>query len=189
MKSSSLYKPDKTIVLVGLMGAGKTCVGRRLAKIYQIPFADADDEIVKAAGCSIEDIFELYGEKEFRSGEKKVIRRLLDDEPHVLATGGGAFIDEETREIIARRGISVWLSADLDTLVNRTGRRGGRPLLNDVDTRATLASLMEKRYPIYRLADIIVDTSDDLADRTTERVVDAIESSLGQGLDKKANRQ
>ncbi len=188
MKPASLYKPEKTIVLVGLMGAGKTCVGKRLAKICQLPFADADDEIVKAAGCSIEDIFELYGEKEFRAGERKVIRRLLNNPPHVLATGGGAFMDGETREAIARRGISVWLSADLDTLVNRTRRRGGRPLLDNVDVRSTLAALMEERYPVYRQADIVVDTSGDLADRTAERVFDAIRNRLDKGLDEKTNQ-
>ncbi|MEE8394127.1 MAG: shikimate kinase [Rhodospirillales bacterium] len=169
----------KSIVLIGLMGAGKTCVGKRLARLCNIPFADADDEVVKSAGCSIEDIFELYGEAAFRDGERKVIHRLLDGEPLVLATGGGAFMDPDIRAMIADKGISVWLRAELDVLFRRTQRRGGRPLLNNGDPRATLAALMEKRYPVYQQADIIVDTGDDPADTTTGRVLKGLERNTG----------
>ena len=168
----------KTIVLIGLMGAGKSSIGRRLAKRFAMKFADADDEVAKAAGCSIEDIFETYGEAAFRDGERKVIFRLLDGEPRVLATGGGAFMDPLTRARITERGISIWLRADLDILVRRTHRRGGRPLLKNTDQRATLAALIDERYGVYAEADIVVDTSDESAEKTTERVLKAIGAFL-----------
>lgn len=165
---------QNTIVLVGLMGAGKTCIGRRLAERLGCAFVDADEEIEKAAGCSVPDIFELYGEAAFRDGERRVIARLLNDPPHVLATGGGAFIDPEVRQNIADTATSVWLRADLDLLLQRTARRGDRPLLAQGDRRQTLERLMAERYPIYAEADIVVDSAREVPDVTVERVIAAL---------------
>lgn len=170
----SLSLADKPIVLVGLMGAGKTCVGRRLARRLDLPFTDADDEIQKAAGCSIEDIFRIMGESAFRSGERRVIARLLGNGPQVLATGGGAFIDAETRARIKAYAVSVWLRADLDTLFQRTQGRSGRPLLASGDPRAILESLIAVRYPIYAEADITIDTGDESIDSTVGRTIAAL---------------
>lgn len=164
----------KSIVLVGLMGAGKTSIGRRLAKRLGLDFSDADAEIIKAAGCSIEDIFRLYGEAAFRDGERRVIARLLDDDPHVLATGGGAFMSEETRERISEHGIAVWLRAELDVLVERTSRRSDRPLLNTGDPQEILQRLMDQRYPIYALAEITVESRNVHHDLTVDRVLEAL---------------
>ncbi len=163
-----------TIVMVGLMGAGKTSIGRRLAVRIGLPFVDADDEIEVAAGSSIEDIFDRLGEASFRDGERRVIVRLLDGPPIVLATGGGAFMDAQTRERIAAKATSVWLRADLDTLVRRTSRRHDRPLLKDGDPREILSRLMEQRYPIYEQADIVVDSVDAPAEETVKFVLDAL---------------
>lgn len=165
------------LVLVGLMGSGKTTIGRRLAARLDVPFVDADDEVERAAGCSIEDMFEVHGEAAFREGEKRVIARLLEGQPGVMATGGGAFMNEETREKIRESGISIWLRADLDVLVRRCGRRGDRPLLKDGDMRETLENLIDQRYPIYGEANIIVDTGD-MPHRT---VVDKIMDELAAG--------
>ena len=164
------------IVLIGLMGSGKSSVGRRLAKRLGLPFTDADAEIVKAAGCSIEDIFELYGEDAFRDGERRVIARLLGDGPQVMATGGGAFMDHGTRARIVDHGVSVWLRAELDVLVKRIGRRGGRPLLKDGDPRDILKNLMETRGPIFAQADIAVDTGDEPPDVTVDQIMVALEA-------------
>ncbi len=169
----------KLIVLVGLMGSGKSSVGRRLAKRLGLPFTDADTEIVKAAGCSIEDIFKLYGETAFRDGERRVIARLLGDGPQVLATGGGAFMDPETRASIGDHGVSVWLRADLEVLVKRIGRRSGRPLLKDGDPRDILKDMMETRDPVYAQADIAVDTGDEPPDVTVDQIVVALETHSG----------
>jgi shikimate kinase len=163
-----------SIVLVGLMGAGKTKIGRLLAQRLEMPFVDADDQIVEAAGCSIEEIFERYGEAAFRDGERRVVTRLLDGEPIVLATGGGSFIDPRTRARIKERGISIWLRAELDVLVNRTSRRGGRPLLKNQDIKATLEKLMAERYPIYAEADIVIDSGWHAVDSTVQRTLDAL---------------
>ncbi|MSP80228.1 MAG: shikimate kinase [Rhodospirillales bacterium] len=171
--------PGKSVVLVGLMGAGKSSVGRRLAKILEVPFVDADEEVERAAGCSIEDIFRLYGEDAFRDGEERVIARLLESGSQVLATGGGAFMNPRTRERIRQSGVSVWLRADLDLLVRRTSRRGGRPLLAHGDPRATLERLMTERYPVYAEADVTVDTTDE----NIERMVDRILVSLRERAD------
>jgi len=167
----------KTIVLVGLMGAGKTNIGRRLAQRLGLPFVDADAEIEAAAGETIEEIFERRGEAAFREGERKVIARLLASPVHVLATGGGAFMDPTTRALIAERGISIWLSAELDLLVARVSRRSNRPLLKQ-DPRATLARLMEQRYPIYAQADLTVATVDGPPEATVERVMTALTDFL-----------
>ncbi|MBM3732197.1 MAG: shikimate kinase [Acidimicrobiia bacterium] len=173
--------PGKSVVLVGLMGAGKSSVGRRLAKILDLPFVDADEEIERAAGCSIEDIFRLYGEPAFRDGEERVIARLLESGPQVLATGGGAFMNPRTRERIRERAISIWLRADLELLVRRTARRGGRPLLAHGDPRATLERLMAERYPVYAEADMTVDTTDE----NIERMVDRILAGLHERAEKR----
>lgn len=162
------------IVLVGLMGAGKSCVGRRIAQQLDIPFVDADAEVEEAAGCSIADIFERYGEEEFRDGERRVIARLLEGPPSVLATGGGAFIDPQTRDLIKKNAVSVWLRADLDTLVDRTSGRSHRPLLNGGNPRDVLSNLMDVRYPIYAEADVTVDTGPDSANVTCGRVINAL---------------
>lgn len=165
---------DRPLVLVGLMGAGKSCIGRRLAQRLRLPFVDADREIEQAAGCSIPEIFARHGEQAFRDGERRVILRLLESPPFVLATGGGAFMDPRTRAVIREKAISIWLRADLDLLVRRTGRRGDRPLLQVDDPRAKLAELMTTRYPIYAEADLTVDSQDGPPDATLERVLAAL---------------
>lgn len=149
---------DKPVVMIGLMGAGKSRIGRELAAELRLPFVDADTEIVEAAGCSISDIFELYGETAFRDVEKRVICRLLDEGRQIIATGGGAFMNDDIRRAIKERGVSIWLRAELDVLVERTSRRDGRPLLENGDPEAILKGLMEQRYPVYAEADIIVDS-------------------------------
>lgn len=151
-------KLDRTLALVGLMGAGKTTIGRRLAQALGLPFADADSEIVSAAGASVEEIFAQHGECEFRRGERQVIARLLAGPPHVLATGGGAFIDPRTRELMKSRAISIWLKAPLDVLMKRVARRDDRPLLKEDDPRAVMQRLMDERYPIYAEADLTIET-------------------------------
>ena len=176
MSAASSKPPLKSVVLVGLMGSGKSSVGRRLAKRLNLPFIDADQEIAAAAGCSIEEIFERYGESAFRNGERRVIARLLDEGAKVLATGGGAFIDAGTRDKVRETGVSVWLRAELDILVNRVGRRGGRPLLKDVDPRQKLGELIAERYPIYALADITVETGEEPPDTTVDTIVAALEA-------------
>lgn len=174
MTPSECFVADRSIVLIGLMGAGKTSVGRRLARRLDLPFADADEEIIKAAGCSIADIFELYGEAAFRDGERRVIARLLAGGPGVIATGGGAFMDPHTREQIRQHSISVWLRGELEILVERTSRRGGRPLLKNRNPREVLARLIKERYPLYAEADIVVDTTREPAETTVERVMAAL---------------
>lgn len=169
-----------TIVLVGLMGAGKTAVGRRLSSRLRLPFVDADQEIEAAAGCSITDIFALHGEQAFRDGERRVIARLLDDPPQVLATGGGAWMDPQTRAKAAQRGISVWLRADFDVLLKRVARRNHRPLLRGRDHAQVLRDLQTTRHPVYALADITVDTEDCPLEVTVDRVMQAIEGFMAQ---------
>jgi shikimate kinase len=164
----------KSIVLVGLMGAGKSSVGKRLARCLALPFADADDEIVVVAGCSILDIFNIYGEQAFRDCERQVIVRMLQEQPHVLATGGGAFMNPVTRAAIKDRAVSVWLRADLDTLVERTSRRSDRPLLRTENPRARLEVLMSERYPVYAEANVVVDTSNEPIGATVQKVLQAI---------------
>ncbi len=173
-----LPRIPSSLVLVGLMGAGKSSVGRRLAQKLDLPFVDADLEIENAAGCSIEDFFELYGEDEFRDGERRVIARLLDGPVQVIATGGGAFITEETRNKISETAISIWLKADISTLVDRVSRRGGRPLLKDAPPEDVLNDLIEKRYPFYALADITVESSDGSTWDTVDRALDALDHYL-----------
>jgi len=176
--SAPQFPISRTIVLVGLMGAGKTNIGRRLAQRLALPFVDADAEIERAAGETIEEIFERRGESAFREGERKVIARLLADPPHVLATGGGAFMDPETRERIRARGLSVWLKADLELLLARVSRRSNRPLLKE-NPRATLARLIEQRYPVYAEAEITVESVDGPPEATVERVLAALREHAG----------
>ena len=165
----------RSIVLVGLMGAGKSAIGRRLATRLGMPFVDADAEIERAAGCSIEDIFEIHGEEAFRDGERRVIARLLARPPHVLATGGGAFMDPETRAAVRARSISIWLRADLDLLAARVSRRGNRPLLAGGEPRPILQRLIGERYPIYAEADIVVDSVDGPHEQTLQAVLNALD--------------
>jgi shikimate kinase/3-dehydroquinate synthase len=166
----------RRIVLVGLMGAGKTSIGRRLASRLGLPFLDADAEIELAAGCTIPELFARYGEPYFRDGEKKVIRRLLTGDPAVVAYGGGAFMDPDTRAATRERAVSVWLRCALSTLVRRVASRENRPLLANQDHEATMARLMALRYPVYAEADIIVDCGDEMPETTTSLVVDALTS-------------
>lgn len=151
---------DRSIVLVGLMGAGKTTIGRRLAKKLNLPFVDADHEIEAAADMSVSDIFAVHGEAHFRDGERKVIARVLDGGPQVLATGGGAYMDEDTRKNIAAAGVSVWLKCEHGLLMARVRKRGGRPLLEADDPEAVMQQLIDARYPVYAKADICVMSRD-----------------------------
>src|SRR5919107_170451 len=164
----------RSIVLVGLMGAGKSTVGRRLAQKLGLPFRDADNEIEAAAGMSIPDIFAIHGEAHFRDGERRVIARLLQEGPMVLATGGGAFMNEETRARIAENGISIWLRADLDVLMRRVRKRATRPLLQNSDPEGTMRRLMDQRYPVYATADITIDSHEAPHDRVVTELTKAL---------------
>lgn len=168
----------RPIVLVGLMGAGKSCVGRRLAARLAIPFLDADVEFEAAAGCTISEFFARYGESAFREGERRVIARLMEGPLCVLATGGGAFCDDETRARIKEGALSVWIRADLDLLVKRTSGRDHRPLLKQGDPRDILSRLMGARYPLYAQADITVDTTDEPPEITVAKVLDELDFYL-----------
>ena len=165
---------ERSIVLVGLMGAGKTTVGRRLARRLDLAFVDTDAEIEQAAGETIPEIFEQRGEATFRAGERRVIARLLGEGPRVLATGGGAFMDPLTRANIAARGISVWLKADLDVLMKRVGKRGDRPLLQTDDPRETMKRLMDQRYPVYAEADITIESLEGPHDAVVDEVMEKL---------------
>ena len=164
----------RSIVLVGLMGAGKTSIGKRLAARLGLPFRDADTEIEAAAGCTIPEIFSRYGEPAFRDGERRVIRRLLAGDPLVLATGGGAFMDPDTRAAMRHDALSIWLRATLPILLRRVAGRTHRPLLNAGDPADVLRRLIDQRHPVYAEADIVIDCSDDSPDHTTSLVFDAI---------------
>jgi shikimate kinase len=164
----------KVIALVGMMGSGKTSIGKRLAARLALPFVDSDGEIETAAGMTITEIFDRHGEPYFRDGERRVIARLLGEGPCVLATGGGAFMDARTREAIAQAGISVWLRADRATLIQRIARRNNRPLMRTADPAAQIEHLLVLREPIYARADLAVDSND----RPHEEVVSALIASL-----------
>lgn len=168
---------DRSLVMVGLMGCGKSSVGRRLAARLGMPFVDTDDEIERVAGKSIVDIFADWGEAEFRNGERRVIQRLLGEGPQVLATGGGAFINPETRANIRTQGISIWLKADLAVLMRRVGKRDTRPLLRTGDPEAVMRKLMEARYPVYAEADIVVESRDVAHEVIVTDVIEALRSS------------
>ena len=168
----------RSIVLVGMMGAGKSSVGRRLAARLGLSFIDADTEIETAAGMSISDIFELHGEPAFRSGEARVIGRLLESGPQVLATGGGAFMSEGTRAAVRAKGISVWLKADPDVLMRRIKRRNDRPMLKTADPAATLQRLVDERYPIYAEANLTVESRDVPHGTVVDEIVRALRRHL-----------
>jgi shikimate kinase len=169
---------QRTIVLVGLMGAGKSSVGRRLAHALNLPFRDTDEEVERAAGRSVSEIFEELGEAAFRDGERRVIARLLDEPPHVLATGGGAFMNPETRRLIADKAISVWLRADVDVLAQRVARKNDRPLLQGRDPREALEALARVRDPIYALADLTVPSQESPHHVTVQAIIDALSAHL-----------
>jgi shikimate kinase len=171
----------RSLVLIGMMGAGKSSIGRRLAARLELPFVDADTEIEKAAGMSISDIFDTHGEAEFRAGEARVIARLLESAPQVLATGGGAYMNADTRAVIAAKGISVWLKAELDVLMRRIKRRQDRPLLRTGDPAATLQTLIEARYPVYALADFTVQSREVPHDKIVDEIVSALAHFIGIG--------
>lgn len=166
----------KSIVLVGLMGAGKSRVGLELSRLMKVPFLDVDREIEKAAGMKIPDIFERLGEAEFRKGERKVMMRLLDEDRRVLAAGGGAFIQTDIRAAVKEKAISVWLKANLETLVERTGRSNNRPLLRGVDRTQKLRELMEVRYPVYAEADITVTTDEQSPAEMAKRILQELQA-------------
>lgn len=165
---------DRPIVLIGLMGVGKTTVGRRLAQRLDLPFVDADEEIEAAAGMAIAEIFQMFGEDYFRDGERRVIARLIDGNPKVIATGGGAFMNERTRALILEKTTAVWLEADLDTLVERVRRRSTRPLLKDRDPRQVLGELAKVRNPIYALAPIHIRSQPSPHDATVKAILRAL---------------
>lgn len=169
-----LVSLHKSIVLVGLMGAGKSTIGRRLAQVLDAPFTDSDNEIVEAAGCSIADIFEIHGEEIFRDLEQRILIKLLTQEPRIIATGGGAFINPSIREAIKKNATSIWLKAELDVLVERVSRRNTRPLLQTGDKREILSKLMDERYDYYAQADIIIDSSNDAHDVVVRKVLESL---------------
>jgi len=168
----------RSIVLVGMMGAGKSSVGRRLAARLGIPFVDADIEIEKAAGMTITEIFAAHGEPYFRAGEARVIARLLESGPQVLATGGGAFMNADTRSTIGLKGISVWLRATLEVLSRRIKRRNDRPLLTNADPVETLRRLMDERYPVYAEADLTVESRDVPHEAIVEEIIEGLRARL-----------
>lgn len=168
---------SKSLVLVGLMGAGKSAIGRRIAARLNMKFLDADTEIETAAGQTISDIFACHGEAHFRDREEKIIERLLVDGPQILATGGGAFMSEITRANIKTHGISVWLRAELDVLMERVGRRDHRPLLKTEDPQAVMQNLIDQRYPIYAQSDIVVESRDVAHEVIVHEILNAIASS------------
>lgn len=171
---------NRCIVLVGLMGAGKSTVGRRLAARLGLPFKDADQEIETAAGMTIPDIFAEHGEDYFRDGERRVIARLLQQGPAVLATGGGAYMNAETRVRIAEAGISIWLRADFDVLMRRVRKRSNRPLLQNPDPEGTMRRLMDARHPVYALADVVVNSREIPHDRVVHDALVALDGWLAE---------
>ncbi len=164
----------RSLVLVGLMGAGKTTIGRRLASEIGVRFVDSDNEIVEAAACSIPDIFEVYGEAIFRDLEKRVLLRLLGEEPMVIATGGGAFMNADIRAGISGKALSIWLRADIEVLLDRVSRRNNRPLLATGDKRAILERLIQERDPVYALADMVVDNNLGHHEKVVEHIMELL---------------
>jgi shikimate kinase len=168
----------RSVVLVGMMGAGKSTIGRRMAARLRLPFLDADTEIETAAGMSIPDIFETHGEPHFRDGEARVIARLLDSGPAVIATGGGAFMREETRGRIRNQAVSIWLKADADVIMKRVRRRSDRPLLQNADPEGTVSRLLDEREPIYGTADITILSRDVPHDKIVDECIEALHARL-----------
>ncbi len=184
-QSSAAQRPEalrariqRPLVLVGMMGVGKSTAGRRLASALSLPFADADAEIVAAARMSIAEMFEDFGEDYFRDGERRVIARLLEGGPGVIATGGGAFVEPATRALILERGIAIWLDSDLETLVERVGRRDTRPLLHGRNPHEVLTKLAEERRPAYAMAPIRVVSDEGPMTRTVTRILEALDAWL-----------
>ncbi len=175
--SSSLVLP-RTLVLVGMMGAGKSSIGWRLARKLGIPFHDTDQEVERAAGCSVADIFETWGETAFRDAERRVIKRLLSEQIQVISTGDGAFVDEDSRALIKENALSLWLRADPDVLYERVIRRDTRPLLFEGDAKQILDEMVERRYPLYEKADLIVESNDDAHEATVERVMEVLKGHI-----------
>jgi shikimate kinase len=169
---------DRPIVLVGLMGAGKSTVGRRLAKRLGLPFVDSDDEIEDAAGCSAAELFERYGDADFRDGERRLVARLVDGTVRVIATGGGAYVDPRTRKLLNEQSITVWLDAPVEVLTERTGRRDTRPLLRNGDRKGTLEQLSEKRGPAYAQAHIRVKSGEGKHKKVVETILKSLEDHL-----------
>ncbi len=175
-------KINKIILLVGLMGSGKTSVGKRLAKKLNLPFVDGDQEIEKAAGLSLVDVLKCFGEEEYRAGEMRVMKRLLQGEPCVLASGGGSFVAEQTRKLAKEHAITIWLKADIDVLYNRTAGRKHRPFLEGDDShlKNKLEKYISEEYPYYSEADIIVETREEQVDNTVNRVISAINDFVSE---------
>ncbi len=171
---------NKIILLVGLMGSGKTSVGRRLAKKLNLPFVDGDQEIEKAAGLSLVDVLKCFGEKEYRAGEERVMKRLLQGEPCVLASGGGSFVAEQTRKLAKEHAVTVWLKADIDILYSRTAGRKHRPFLEGCDDhlKNKLESYIKEEYPYYSEADIVVETKEEQVENTVNRVISALKAHM-----------
>lgn len=191
MRNKKQITLTKPIVMVGLMGAGKTSIGRALARHLGIPFVDSDKEIEKAAGCSVVDIFAMYGEQEFRRVEEKIIERLIDTPPlvKVISTGEGAFITPAVRKIVMDKALSVWLKADLELLVKRTNFRHTRPQLLNTDSRKILAQLINERYDTYALANVMVETRDENIHKTLNKVLSAIEKYNNNNNKKNKGKQ
>ena len=169
----------RSIVFVGLMGAGKTAIGRKVATMLSLPFIDSDQEIESVSRMTVPELFERYGETEFRALEQRVILRLLETGPQVLSTGGGAFMNAQTRDAIASHGVSVWLKAELDLLMERVSKKQNRPLLKNPDPRAVLERLMGERYPVYATSNVTVPTRDDRKEVIATEVVDALCGHFG----------
>ena len=171
---ASAGRIDRPLVLVGLMGVGKSTIGRRLASALDRSFVDADEEIERAANRSIAEIFEAHGEAYFRDGERRVIARLMEEGHGVIATGGGAFVDDETRALVLEQGVAIWLDCDLDTLVERTSRKNTRPLLKTGEPRTILEGLKKSRSPAYAEAQIRVVTDEGPHDATVKRILEEL---------------
>lgn len=170
----------RSIVFVGLMGAGKTVIGRKVAHALDLAFVDSDHEIESVSRMSVPDLFEAYGEIEFRALERRVLARLLKTGPQVVSTGGGAFLDATTRRAVTRQGVSIWLRADLDTLMERVAKKQNRPLLKNADPRAVMEKLIAARYPVYAEADVAVDTRDERKEIIASEVISALDGYLTQ---------
>ena len=171
---------SRVIVFVGLMGAGKTAIGRRVATVAGLPFSDSDQEIEKASRMSVAELFDAYGETEFRSLEQRVISRLLQERPGVISTGGGAFMNGDTRAAILEAGVSVWLKADIDTLMTRVMKKQTRPLLKTGNPREIMENLMKARYPVYATANVTVNTRDDRREVIADEVMAALVAHLSE---------
>lgn len=169
---------SRTIALVGLMGAGKTTVGRRLASLLSLPFRDSDVEIEEVSRMTIPELFEAYGEPEFRALEARVVQRLAMEGPQVVGTGGGAYMNSETRERLKSMAVTVWLKADLDTLMDRVSRRGNRPLLKTADPRETMRRLITERYPVYGEADVVIESRNVKREQVAGEVAEAVQAFL-----------